>query len=395
MPHGWWPGAGGAAALVLLCTALTASGVEVSAQAVPAKQAATPLSTHVNNLSAFEYPTRVSAARLIRRAPIEEAVAALTEAVRRHPDQFVRYRALVVLTSFNDRDTPELMRSLLGDRNDRVRETAYKWLEANPDARLTETLLAALQTEQAEFVRPALVGALAAIGRDPVVQRALLAQVSRGLDFFRSAVIDALGRHRATYAIDAIAETARLEGPLQDDSVVALGRIGGAKAAAALAAIPSPPAEVVPTIRAARCLTGEGCDAAITAFQADATRAGARPPVVRSSVSALGILAAAGNKAATDALVALGSQPELRVQAALALAAAAVRSPSHVLGWLEGTPAPAREGAVELLKEGFEDLEEDFGEEMFFAATRATYWKADETSPTRTLAATLIQKLEF
>ena len=360
-----------------------------------ASQAAAPLSTHIGNLSAFDYPTRVTAGRLIRRAPVEEAVAALTEAVRRHPDQFVRYRALVVLTSFNDRGTPDLMSSLLGDRNDRVREVAYKWLEANPDTRLTETLLTALQTDQAEFVRPALIGALAALGRDPTVQRALLAQVSRGLDFFRSAVIDALGRHRATYAIDAIAETAKLEGPLQDDSVVALGRIGGAKAAAALAAIPQPAAEVVPTIRAAQCLIGEGCTAAVKTFQADATRAGTRPPVIRSSISALDILATAGNKDATDALVALGSQQDLRAQAALAFAAAAVRAPTHVLGWLDAAPASARDGAVELLKEGFEDLEEDLGEEMFFAATRAAYWKADEKSPTRTLAATIIQKLEF
>jgi HEAT repeat protein len=362
-----------------------------AAQAPPAA----PLSTHIGNLSAFDYPTRVNAARLIRRAPIEEAVAALTEAVRRHPDQFVRYRALVVLTAFNDRGTPDLMRSLLGDRNDRVREVAYKWLEANPDARLTGMLLGALQTEQAEFVRPALIGALAALGQDPAVQRALLAQVSRGLDFFRSAVIDALGRHRATYAIDAIAEVATLDGPLQDDSVVALGRIGGTKAAAALAAIPKPAPEVVPTIRAAECLIGEACAAAIKVFQADAARAGAPPAAVRSSVNALAVLATAGHKDATDALVALGSQPNLRAQAALAFAAAAVRSPSHVLGWLDATPVARRDAAMELLKEGFEDLEEDLGEETFFAATRATYWKADETSPTRTLAAALIQKLEF
>jgi len=187
---------------------------------------------------------------------------------------------------------------------------------------------------------------------------------------------------------------ARLDGPLQDDSLVALGRIGGPRAAAALTAIPKPATDVVPTVRAAQCLMGEGCDAAVKTFQAE-TRAGGASPVVRSSVNALGILATAGNKAATDALVALGSQPALRAQAALTFAAAAVRAPSHVLSWFDATPATSRDGAVELLREGFEDLEEDLGEEMFFAATRATYWKADEKSPTRTLAATLIEKLEF
>ena len=68
--------------------------------------------------------------------------------------------------------------------------------------------------------------ALAALGSDPQVQRALIAEAGRGLDFFRSAVIEALGEHRAAYAVDAIAAVAKLDGPLQDDAVLALGRIG-------------------------------------------------------------------------------------------------------------------------------------------------------------------------
>ena len=87
-------------------------------------------------------------------------------------------------------------------------------------------LLAALQTEKAEFVRPAMVSALAALGDDMRVQRALLGEVGRGLDFFRGAVIDALGDRRAAYALDGIAAVAKLQGPLQDDAVLALGRIG-------------------------------------------------------------------------------------------------------------------------------------------------------------------------
>ena len=377
----------GAFFLVILCAA------PAFAQA-PA--AAAPLTTHVSNLSSLDYPTRMNAARLIRRAPIPEAVAALTAAAKSHADQFVRYRALVVLTSFNDRATADVMRSLLADRNDRVREVAYEWLEANPDSALTDTLLSALETEQAEFVRPALVGALAALGSDPRVQRALLAEIDRGLDFFRSAVIDALGRHHATYAVDAVAALATLEGPLQDDAVLALGRTGGTRASAALGAVPSPAPDVVPTVRAARCIIGDGCDASIAAFVESAARAGTPPAVLRATVAALGAVAAAGNRAATEALVTLGPRGgAVRAPAALALAAAAVRAPDHMLGWLDAAPATLREPAIELLKEGFEDLEEDFGEEMFFAATRATYWKADDKSGTRTLTATLIQQLEF
>jgi hypothetical protein len=54
-----------------------------------------------------------------------------------------------------------------------------------------------------------------------------------------------------------------------------------------------------------------------------------------------------------------------------------------------------RSRATELLREGFESLEEDFAEEQFFAVARAAYWNAAEGSATRTLTATLIDKLEF
>jgi hypothetical protein len=47
------------------------------------------------------------------------------------------------------------------------------------------------------------------------------------------------------------------------------------------------------------------------------------------------------------------------------------------------------------MQEGFESLEEDFAEEQFFAAARAAYWAAPEASPARTVAATLIDELEF
>ena len=58
-------------------------------------------------------------------------------------------------------------------------------------------------------------------------------------------------------------------------------------------------------------------------------------------------------------------------------------------------PQKNREAAITLLKDGFDDLEEDFGEEQFFAAARATYWKAADGSETRALSSLLIQRLEF
>ena len=58
-------------------------------------------------------------------------------------------------------------------------------------------------------------------------------------------------------------------------------------------------------------------------------------------------------------------------------------------------PPASREAVITLLKDGFDDLEEDFGEEQFFAATRAAYWQAADGSATRSLSSLLIQRLEF
>lgn len=376
------------AALLLVLAVDAGAGQSTSATA--------DLKTHIANLSALEFPTRSNAARMIRRAPATQAVPALSEAAVKHPDEFVRYRAFIVLSSFNDRGTADLARGLLKDRNDRLREAAYKWLEANPDPALTAALLASLQTEQAEFVRPALVGALAALGGNPQVQRALLTEITRGLDFFRSAVIDALGRHDADYAVDVIAGVAVLDGPLQDDSILALGRIGGTRAAAALAKIAGPPADLALTIRGAQCLVGERCESTIKALSDAAGAAGASASIVRAAVTALAAIAASSNEPATAALVGVAARGGLvRDEAMLGFATVAVRNPDHAIRWIDVAPAPVQSAAIELLKEGFEDLEEDFGEEQFFAAARAAYWKAAEGTSSRTLAATLIQALEF
>jgi HEAT repeat protein len=191
--------------------------------------------------------------------PGPEAVPALVAAARSHADQFVRYRALVLVTAFNDRGTPDLMRSLLRDRNDRVREVAYRWFAQHPEPAMASTLLELLQSEQAEFVRPALVSALAALGADAAVQRALVAEAGRGLDFFRIAVVEALGQRQAVYAADVIADIAKIDGPLQDDAVLALARIGDMRATQVAAPPGNAGASVVASQHAARCLLGADC----------------------------------------------------------------------------------------------------------------------------------------
>ena len=353
------------------------------------------LKTAIDRLSAFDYPTRMNAARMLRRMAAGDVVPALVQAARSHQDQFVRYRALVLLTAFNDRETSALMRSLLNDRNDRVREVAYRWFELHPDPLLTATLLSALNTEQAEFVRPALIHALAALGSDSQVQRALVEETGRGLDFFRSAVIDALGEHRAAYALDAITPMALLQGPLQDDAVIALGRIRDTRALATLNGLVNAPPDVAPTVYAARCLLANGCAEAITYLNDIARRRGLPLTTARASVAAIGAIAAQADVTATEALVALGTAAGLANNAAVAFGEVAVRRPEHVIGWLERAPENTRTAAIALLRAGFEALEEDFAEEQFYAAARTRYWSSAEGSGTRALTAALIDKLDF
>src|SRR5712691_10544522 len=130
------------------------------------------------------------------------------------------------------------MRESLVSPNDRLRTVAYSFFEHNPDGAMVPQFLTALDQEQAEFVRPALVRAMAALAASSAaaeddaarVRQALLREVARGEDFFRSAVIEALGDYKAQYAVDALSAVAKLDGPLQDDAALALGKIGVARA---------------------------------------------------------------------------------------------------------------------------------------------------------------------
>ena len=67
--------------------------------AANAQTPAADLQANIGRLTSLDYPTRMNAARTIRRLPSAEAVPALVGAVRKHPDEFVRYRAFIVLYS--------------------------------------------------------------------------------------------------------------------------------------------------------------------------------------------------------------------------------------------------------------------------------------------------------
>src|SRR2546428_6657896 len=175
-------------------------------QEPPAPQAisAAQLQAAIDKLGDLDYASRPNAARTVRRTPPMQAVPALLETVGEHKDGYVRYRALVLLTGFNDPRTKDAMRAAIASPNDRLRTAAYSFFEHNPDPATVSSLLAALDKEQAEFVRPALIRALAAVPSAAPVQQALVRDVARGEDFFPSAVIEALGDHKARYALEAV-----------------------------------------------------------------------------------------------------------------------------------------------------------------------------------------------
>lgn len=361
--------------------------------------AAGQLKTAIDDLGKFDASTRTSAARVVRRAPAAQAVPLLMQAAAGHADGYVRFRALVLLSGFNDPRARDVMNTALTDPNDRLRAVAYGYFEHNTEPGMAPRLLAALDKEESEFVRPALTRALAAYGADPQVRSVLSGLVLRGQDLFRGAVIEALGDYRATYALAPLLDVAKLDGPLQEDAVLALGKLGDKRALEMLASLQkSAPRLRQPAIAAAICLLGINCQSH-QKFVVDTLTFAAQnvgfQDLLRAAARALGALAAAGCQDAAGALLDLGvpaRDPE-RSPIALAFGAMALRNVPLTLKVLEARP-DLRESVL-LLRDAFDMLEEDFEEERFFATVRRAYWQAPEGSATRKVTDTLIQVLEF
>ena len=348
----------------------------------------------------------------MRRTPAAQAVPALLQAVSDHADGYVRYRALVLLTGFSDPRTKDAMREALANPNDRLRAVAYSFFEHTPDPMLAPQFLAALAKEEGEFVRPALVRALASLGTgrglsDPALQnvrQALVREVGRGQDYFRSAVIEALGDYKAAYAFDALIAVTKLDGPLQDDAALALGKIGDKRALETLATLQrTAPRPGQPSIAAAICLLGVNCPTHI-GYLVDVLRFAAEnsgfQELVRAAAAALGAIAVAASDEdvrvqALDALFGTGipSHDPIRAPLALAIGTTALRHVDLVLARV--LHSTNQDGAIQLLSEAFDMLEEDFEKERFFMTVRRTYWGAAGETPMRQLAQTLIGKLYF
>jgi HEAT repeat protein len=358
------------------------------------------LKAAIDNLGRLDYNVRMKAARTVRRAPPAVATAALMDAASSHADGYVRYRALVLLSGFNDPRARDIMEEAMSDANDRLRAVAYAYFERNPDKTITPLLLKALDTEESEFVRPELTRAVAAYsGFDPKARAALLPLVDRGQDFFRGVAIEALGDYKEAQAFGAIQRVATLEGPLQDDAALALGKIGDTRALGTLAELQrTAPREHQPAIAAAICLLGVNCGSHqgfITETLRFAIANIGFQELVRASATALAAIAMSGRADAFTALLDAGvpARDPARAPVALATGTVAIRHTALALSVLDARPD--LDGAVLLLRDAFDMLEEDYEEERFFAAVRRAYWEAPEGSTRRRVCDALIQKLDF
>jgi len=381
---------------VLIIVLLVAGATVVTGQ----EQSGGPtLATAIGQLGSFDYDTRTTAARTVRRTPAAQAIPALVTAAQSHQDGYVRYRALVLLAGFGENSAEATMRALMGDPNDRIRAVVYAWYERHPSPQVFPALIASLETERSEFVRPALTRALAASHADPAVQAAVRPLITQGEDFFRGTVIEALGDYGATWAAPLLAEIARLDGPLQDDAITALGKLGDRSMLPVLAALQaSAPRDTQPSLATATCLITRACAPHEDYLRKTLVFAAADSQyqsLLRTTGFSLAVLAARGSASALTALLDVAEPSADPARAALALATGhvALRNPIVVLDVLERRTT--RTAALAVLKDAFDMLNEDFEEERFFVDIRRAYWAAPEGSPRRAAAQALIDALEF
>jgi HEAT repeat protein len=387
------------ATLAILLSAPSAAMESAAQERGPTPATPEQIRAAIDKLADLDYPTRMAAGRTVRRAPSAQVVPALLQAVNEHADGFVRFRALILLTGYTDPRIEDVMETALVSPNDRIREVAYAYFELNPRPALAGRMLAALDKEEGEFVRPALVRALAALPRDPKINDALIRDAGRGLDYFRSTVIEAVGDYKIAAAIPKLTEIAKLEGPLQDDAATSLGKIGDKTALNTLAQLQqSAPREIQPAIAAAICLMGTNCSAHIGYLEKTLKFADTYPgyqELVRSAAAGLGNIARQGNDEALRILFDVGipSQDPIRAPITLAIGLVALRNTPMLLKNLQARAD--QDEAVGLVAEAFDMLEEDLEEERFFVAIRKAYWAAPDGSPIRKLCEQLINKLDF
>lgn len=386
-----------AALLACACCASLLLGVHSPGFAQQRVTSDGQLATAINQLGDFDFDVRTQASRLIRRMPLERVEPPLVLTILGHEDGYVRFRALVLLTGFGQA-AADVIRGVISDPNDRLRAVAYGYLEHNPDPAMVEHLLAALETETSEFVRPALIRALASHANERTVRVRLMADIDRGVEFFRGAVIEALGDRGARYAVGSLINIASESGPLQDDALLALAKIGDPRVLPLLATLQGRNAELEPVVSGVASALGVDRSEHMS-FMTESLRyavsAGDQLGLVSASAAGLGVVASKGDINAIDSLidVAIEAPVAARERIAIVLASLAMRQPSVLLSYLE--MRADLEGAILVVRDGFDILDEDLAEERFFMTARASFWANPEGSRARSVAGKLIELLEF
>ena len=364
------------------------------------------LSEILSNLGDFDYDVRSEASRTVRRLAADTIVAPLVTAANSHEDSYVQYRAAVLLYSFGVAEVGAFFRSALDSSNDRVRAAAYDYAEHEPESAIASRLLLAMDEETSEFVRPALIRALAAHGGVADVRARLTREIDQGETYFRGAVIEALGDHGATYAAGQISRIAAERGPLQDDAIIALGKIGGEQALSVFAEAQAKSDDaMLPIISAGACLAGADCPNqvryVIDALERAAEGASDSPELLRAAATAASVLAFSGRDGTMDVTVPLNAlfdtgiaaTGEVRGPIALALGSVALRNPQRVQAVLR--TRDDLEGSLLLLRDAFDMLDEDMSEERFYMLLRSGYWSEETTEREKHMFQVAMQVLEF
>ena len=209
-------------------------------------------------------PSRTEASRTIRRAAAAVAVPALTRRPRRdQADGYVRYRALVLLAAFGDpraRDTMRAGRSTTATTG--CAPSPTRGSSTIRDPAVVPTLVVGAGKRA---VRVRASGAAPRAGRarrrSAAPRRRCCRWSCAARTIFRGAVIEALGDYQGRLRRPGHHRGRQARGPLQDDAVTALGKIGDKRRARpcwrAAAAAPREVAAV--DCRARMCLLGINC----------------------------------------------------------------------------------------------------------------------------------------
>ena len=362
----------------------------------------------ISSLGNFDFLVRADASRVLRRMEAGSAVPALVRAAQLHEDSYVQFRAAVLLAGFGGAPAREFFEAALDSPNDRVRTAAYDYFEYAPDGGLAPKLLTALDFETSEFVRPALVRSLAAHDDDASVRERLLKDIDRGEGYFRGAVIEALGDYRALYALDRLLEIGSEEGPLRDDALLALGKIGDKRALQVVvkaqreAVIDAENPRMLPIVSAAACLLDTDCENQIQ-YVVEALRYGLNADsddlsLLRSASMAAAAVSMAGRQGSDTALRALidvgvEAADPVRAPIALAVGTVALRTPLTMVSALANR-SDLRSSLL-LVRDAFDMLDEDMAEERFYVFMRANFWDETENPVTRSVAEAAMEILEF